>query len=241
MVSKKNTPPPRKPSKLKKRKSEKHIRKHSKNKLTYKYRNQLKTGITLALIVIVVVSGILLYRSSTEARSTVERGDEVRFNFICYYDTGQVIQHTIVPNPDSVTVDTPLDDNRLKNPQRLTIGGYKNVQGAMLPLYWNDAMLVGLKKGNTTEISIPAEWILGENESILHGEERTFSLSRDTEIDRFGTVSLSAFENEFGEPEVGTEYEAESMTIEVTEFDDTAVTYEAVSYTHLTLPTKRIV
>ncbi|MHC1609642.1 MAG: FKBP-type peptidyl-prolyl cis-trans isomerase [Candidatus Methanofastidiosia archaeon] len=230
MVSMKKNPvnnAKKKTTKVKKRKIEKFKRKQDEKKFLYKNKKTIRTVTTLAIIAFVIVSSFLIYQSTMEKRSTVELGDEVKFNFISYYDNNEVIQHTIVPNPDSVTVDTPLDDNRLKMPQRFIIGGYKQVEGLLSFLYWNDDMLLGLKKGKTYTISIPAEQAYsGPQLSVLTEEERVFSVPRDTETKRYGVMELNSFTENYGEPEVGKMIDAEGVTLQITEIDDTIVTYE---------------
>ncbi|MHC1604924.1 MAG: FKBP-type peptidyl-prolyl cis-trans isomerase [Candidatus Methanofastidiosia archaeon] len=224
---KKDNIKPKTKTKLKKRKLEKHRRRHEEKKFLHKHKKSLRTAALIVIILIMVAGAILLYQSSISKRSTVENGDDITFNFISYFDNGEVINHTIIPNPESVTVDTPLDDNRLKMPQRLTIGGYKNVQGILIPLYWNDNMLLGLKKGKTSIISIPAEWAYGGQAlSPISEDERVFTVPIETEIDRFGEIDISSFKDAYGDPEIGIEVEIEGMNIRVIEIDESKVRYE---------------
>lgn len=214
------------PTKLKKRKQDKVYRKQNEKKYLYRHKKDLYRAGALVLIALVVVSTAFLYQSRQNAASTAALGDEVKFNFISYFDDGSVIQHTISAQSSQVTVDTPLDDGRLKVPQRLTLGGYKDVQGILIPLYWNDALFVSMKKGNTYTISIPAEEALGQEFSLLApGEERVFSVPRDTEFDKGGAMERSAFEQEYGEVEIGMSFEIDAFKAVVTDVGETAVSY----------------
>jgi hypothetical protein len=102
------------PTKLKKRKQDKVYRKQNEKKYLYRHKKDLYRAGALVLIALVVVSTAFLYQSRQNAASTAALGDEVKFNFISYFDDGSVIQHTISAQSSQVTVDTPLDDGRLK-------------------------------------------------------------------------------------------------------------------------------
>jgi len=215
-------------TKLKKRKLEKHKRKQLESKFLYRNKSNL---IAISIIAIVLVGSFVgygLYRSSQEGKSTVDLGDEIKFNFICYYDNGEVIQHTLVTNPNDVTVDSDLSGNQLKNPQKLLIGGYQTVSGILIPLYWNDGMFVGEKKGETFYMSIPAENVYGPVNSPFAEEERIFNVPRSTERDRFVDIELESFVEDYGEPEVGMELVIEEENAKITSIAEDYVTYELI-------------
>lgn len=223
--TKTNTTPKKKKTKLKQRKEEKKLRKMHENKFTYKYKKLINALVVIALITLVSVSGYMMYQAGQEGKNTVELGDEVKLNFISYYDSGEIIQHTIASSTEEITVDTPLDGYQLKNPQRLPVGGYKEVSGMLIPLFWNDQMLVGMEKGNEYTISIPAEWSYGgQMLSPITEEERIFSVSRETEASITDTIAYAMFVDTYGEPAEGAEYEGEDLPFTVTEFNESVVT-----------------
>ena len=228
MVStqKRPTPASHTQTKIKKRKIEKHQRKANQKKFLYRNKKQIYTALALFLIAIIAVGGIYAYQSRKAAASTVAWGDEVKFNFISYFDNGEVIQHTIAMNVSDVTPETSLDDGKLTIPQRLTTGGFKEVSGILTPLYWNDDVFIDMKKGTTYTISIPAEFALGEEYSLLTPEEaRAYSVPRATEFISGNSIGAETFAEEYGEPSIGMEFEAEGRPAIVTEMDDTTVTY----------------
>jgi len=210
-------------TKLKKRKLEKHKRKQMEKKFLYRNKGTI-TALAVALIILAgSFVGYSIYSASQEGKSTVELGDEIKFNFICYYDNEEVIQHTLVTNPKDVTVDTELSGNQLKNPQKLLIGGYQKVNGILIPLYWNDELFEGQKKGETFQLSIPAENVYGPENSPIEETERVFNVPRTAEKDRFGSMGIDEFTEEYGEPSVGMEFEIEDENARVTSIDDEVV------------------
>ena len=214
------------PTKIKKRKIEKHHRKQNQKKFIYRNKNRIYSLVAICVIAIVAIGGIYAYQAQKSASSTVAWGDEVKFNFISYFDNGEVIQHTIAMNADAVTPETALDDGKLTIPQRITTGGFSPVEGILTPLYWNDDLFIDMKKGNTYTVSIPAEFALSEEYSLITPEEeRVYTISRATDFSSGNIVEIDTFTAEYGEPSVGMEFEAEGKSAIVTEMDDVDVTY----------------
>ncbi|HOP09794.1 MAG TPA: FKBP-type peptidyl-prolyl cis-trans isomerase, partial [Candidatus Methanofastidiosa archaeon] len=213
-------------TKLKKRKLEKHKRKQMEKKFLYRNKSVI-LGISAIIVLILGSFGAYsIYEYTQEGKSIVNLGDEVNFNFICYYDNGYVIDHTLVSTPNDVTVDTDLGGDQLKNSQSLLIGGYQTVSGVLIPLYWNDEMFLEEKKGETFYISIPAEDVYGPDYSPITEAERLFNVSRETEMDRYGSMDLDEFEEDYGTPEVDMELEIDDYNVKIISVGDDTVEYE---------------
>jgi len=213
-------------TKLKKRKLEKHKRKVQEKKFFYRNKGTLTAVAIIALVLVVSFAGYNAYSSMQEKNSIVDHGDEVKFNFICYYDSGEVIQHTLVTTPSDVTPETDLDSDRLKSPQKLVIGGYGEISGILIPLYWNDGLFIDQKKGETFTLSIPAEHAYGEVNNPLGEDDRLFAVSRNGELDRYGTIGITEYLVDHEEPEVGMEAEINDDSVVIYDIDDENVYYE---------------
>ncbi len=214
------------PTKNKKRKIEKHLRKQREKKFIYRNKSKIYSIAVVCVIALVAIGGIYAYQAQKSSSSTVAWGDEVKFNFISYFDNGDVIQHTIAMTSATVTPETALDDGKLTIPQRITTGGFSQVEGILTPLYWNDDLFIDMKKGNTYTVSIPAEFALSEEYALLApGEDRAYTVPRTTEFSSGTTIDIATFTAEYGEPSSGMEFELEGKRAIVTEISEEGVTY----------------